>query len=143
MYRNKSYTKAIKLLNKLIKLDKKNPLYYFLRGNVHTDRAKFEKAIKEYTKAIDLDNTDERYYRYRAQAYSYYGQSSLEAEDLKKSELLNKEQHQYKSFANEEMLKRINNLLETSKKQKNIDEGEIFHIEGVKNWWYNLSEHIK
>lgn len=59
--------KALKLLNKLVKADKKNAFNYYLRGRCHLMIAKKDKALKELNKAIDLDDRDPRFFIARSE----------------------------------------------------------------------------
>ncbi len=48
-------SKAIKGLEKALKLDPKDDLAWTFLGDVHTDRGKWDSAIKAYKKATDID----------------------------------------------------------------------------------------
>ncbi len=77
---NEEYSKAISLLNKVIKIDKDNAELYFDRGYCKLELDNNEDAIKDFTKAIELDEWN-AYYYFRGISYFRIGQQEKACDD--------------------------------------------------------------
>ena len=61
--------KAIRDLNKVIRLDPENALAYISRGTAYDKKGDYDNAIKDYDKAIKLNSEDAEAYLLRGDAY--------------------------------------------------------------------------
>ena len=126
------YEKAIRDLNKAIKLNPNEPYYYFAKGYNYYRIAKYKKAIKEFNKAISIKNnvienndTIDKAYYYRAKCFSTIGEYQSAVKDYKKTmfyssvepysllmmKFYDKEEN-IKFFIEEKLLSKIKNLRE-------------------------------
>lgn len=69
-YRQNKLEEAKKDYDEAIKLNGKEAMYYFNRGNVYSaDPTMLEEAHKDYDRAIELDDTNARFYHSKGLAY--------------------------------------------------------------------------
>jgi len=79
---------ALKDLNKCEKIDKDNPMIYYLRGNILMNKRLLNDAIVEYDKAIELNNDFMEAYINRGKAWFYLGDKEKKCKDYLKAESL-------------------------------------------------------
>lgn len=79
---------ALEDLEKCEKIDKHNPMVYFLRGNILMNERLFNDAILQYDKAIELNNDFMEVYVNRGKAWFYLGDKDKKCKDYLKAESL-------------------------------------------------------
>ena len=63
------FSESKKDFDEAIRLNDKEAIYYFNRGNVSYDQGDFDKAHQDYDRAIDLQPGDSRFYHSKGLAY--------------------------------------------------------------------------
>ncbi len=99
----KQYLNALKAINKAISLDKNNPEYIFLRGEIYFKTRAYKVALKDFKYITDLNPTNGKYYFYLARTLLAQGYKYDACKNFKKAFRL-----KYMK-ANDYMLKYCNN----------------------------------
>jgi len=81
----KEYTQATKLVNKAIKLEDRESLFYALKGDISAVQKKYTKAIPHYDQAIYLNPDLFYYYLQRGRSYKALNKNEKARKDLTKS----------------------------------------------------------
>jgi len=81
----KEYTQATKLVNKAIKQEDRESLFYALKGDISAVQKKYTKAIPHYDQAIYLNPDLFYYYLQRGSSYKALNKKEKARKDLTKS----------------------------------------------------------
>ena len=81
----KNFNQAMKLANQAIAIERKEAMFYALKGDIYSLQKKNSKATSEYTRAISLDDKLFYYYLRRGLTYKKIGDKNKAKQDLQKS----------------------------------------------------------
>jgi len=83
------YEQAIADFNNALKIDQKNAIIYWERGNIYLDKGNFTQAIMDYTHAIKLNPNLATVYNSRGIAYRFIGNNDRAFADFDQAIRLN------------------------------------------------------